>query len=70
MAKSAQRANMAAISSGSADMSSMACSMPRSRQYISKTQGETSQPMNISCACAATGSIGCIMASTCSTGNL
>ena len=29
-------------------MSSIVCSMPRSRQYISNTQGETSQPMKYS----------------------
>ena len=38
-------------------MSIIACSMPRSRQYISNTQGETSQPMKYSSAWAATGSI-------------
>ena len=38
-------------------MSIIACSIPRSRQYISNTLGEMSQPMKYSSASAATGSI-------------
>ena len=38
-------------------MSIMAWSMPRNRQYISNTLGETSQPIKYSPAAAASGSI-------------
>ena len=56
-AKPAERASIVRASGGSAARSIIASSMPRSRQYISKAQGETSQPMKNLSACAITGAI-------------